>query len=257
MNVTDHCWLIGGMREGISDIQFQEFRPLQADSSTLLHLIASSTHSSTQRFLPLACIGKEDNYLRAQIARIACTTVCCPQGLFTADEEGTLEKNEEWEGLPGKEAATAGAWAHRYPLLKKQGRCALYAREPPEDEEEEFELTEEEQEEGPEALGALEEDTPLADGETPAWSPLISSSSENVKFQVGGLRSNLWPGAFVVAKDKSFSNVYVGWGVKAAPFVPLPPPPVAKEFDQALVESLELPPKPVPPPPEGEEGEEQ
>ena len=63
--------------------------------------------------------------------------------------------------------------------------------------------------------------------------------------QVGGLRSNLWPGAIVAGQDKAFASVYVGWGQKNAPFVPLPPPPVAKEYDQAQVESLELPPKPT------------
>jgi hypothetical protein len=41
-----------------------------------------------------------------------------------------------------------------------------------------------------------------------------------------------------------FTNIYVGWGTKAAPFVPAPPPPVASEFDQMLVESKELPAKP-------------
>ena len=71
------------------------------------------------------------------------------------------------------------------------------------------------------------------------------------------MRSNLWPGAVCAAKDKAFTNLYVGWGIKRAPFVPLPPPPVAKEFDLALVESLDLPPKPNPPPPEGEEAAEE
>jgi hypothetical protein len=76
-----------------------------------------------------------------------------------------------------------------------------------------------------------------------------------VWLQVGGLRSNLWPGAVVVGKDKHAASMYVGWGIKHAPFVPLPPPEVAKEFDQALIESQELPPKPAPPPAEGEEEE--
>ena len=74
----------------------------------------------------------------------------------------------------------------RYPHLKKQGRCDLHKREPPEGEEDTFQPTEDEQEEGPEALAALEADAPLADGASPAWSPLSSSTSEGVKFQVGG-----------------------------------------------------------------------
>lgn len=46
--------------------------------------------------------------------------------------------------------------------------------------------------------------------------------------QVGGLRSNLWPGAYVSGKDKQTASMYVGWGVKNAPFVPLPPPDIAQ-----------------------------
>ena len=41
----------------------------------------------------------------------------------------------------------------------------------------------EEQEEGPEPLTGVEDDTPLADGSI-AWTPLVSSSSEGVKYQV-------------------------------------------------------------------------
>lgn len=50
--------------------------------------------------------------------------------------------------------------------------------------------------------------------------------------QVAGMRSNLWPGAAAVASGSAFTNVYVGWGIKTAPFLPLPPPPVAQEYDQ-------------------------
>ena len=46
------------------------------------------------------------------------------------------------------------------------------------------------------------------------------------------MRSNLWPGAAAVASGAAFTNVYVGWGVKTGPFLPLPPPPVAQEYDQ-------------------------
>lgn len=206
--------------------------------------------------------GTEANYLRAQIARIAATTVACPAGSFAPnDETNELERSEDWEGVPGREAAQLGSWVHRMPHLKKQGRCDVYKREAPEGEEDnpEWEPTEEEQEEEVEPLGSLEADNALGgvpadtEGAALAWTGLVSSCLEDVKFQVGGLRSNLWPGAFAVAKDKAFANIYVGWGQKNAAFTPLPPPPVAKEFDLGLVETTELPKKPVPPPPEGEE----
>lgn len=51
-------------------------------------------------------------------------------------------------------------------------------------------------------------------------------------WQVAGVRSNLWQGAAAVASGAAFTNVYVGWGVKTQAFLPLPPPPVAQEYDQ-------------------------
>lgn len=40
------------------------------------------------------------------------------------------------------------------------------------------------------------------------------------------MRSNLWPGAVCACQGPRFTNVYVGWGLKNAPFLPMPPPPV-------------------------------
>jgi radial spoke head protein 4A len=71
--------------------------------------------------------------------------------------------------------------------------------------------------------------------------------------QVAGIRSNLWPGAVTVSSGPTVASIYVGWGMKNAPFVPLPPPPVPHEYEDAPLESVELPPKPepeAPPPPE-------
>jgi len=218
--------------------------------------------------------GNEANYLRAQIARISASTVLCPAGLFEVNEDGGLDKAEEWSPLPDREMGAAANWAHRwvgslavlcvvwiksaaavflcqlggatclphavkltkpphppshpccrYPHLKAQGRCTLHKREPPEGEEDTFEWTEEELEEGPELLTAAEEDAEVLGGA--AWTPLFSSVAEHVKYQVAGLRSNQWPGAFCACLGERFTNVYVGWGVKNATFVPLPPPPVS------------------------------
>lgn len=89
----------------------------------------------------------------------------------------------------------------------------------------------------------------------PCYQIDVSTLAIPCHLQVAGLRSNLWPGAYCACQDTHFTNIYVGWGVKNAPFVPLPPPPVAKEYDAALVESVELPPKPAPPTEEGAEDE--
>lgn len=89
------------------------------------------------------------------------------------------------------------------------------------------------------------------------WHPVTSACFplhlRHLNLQVGGVRSNLWPGAVCAGKGKLFTNLYVGWGLKNAPFQPLPPPALAPEFGEALVESNELPPPPQPPAPEEED----
>lgn len=49
-----------------------------------------------------------------QIARIAATTVVCPGGLFVVNEDGGLDKAEEWAPLPDREMAAPANWAHRW-----------------------------------------------------------------------------------------------------------------------------------------------
>ncbi|KAL3148750.1 hypothetical protein ABBQ38_014161 [Trebouxia sp. C0009 RCD-2024] len=181
--------------------------------------------------------------LEAQLARIAASTVLCPAGYFTANEEGGLDKAEDFTPPAPTDLGTTAAWAHRYPHLKKQGRTTVFTKEAAEGEEAP-EPTEEESEQGPEPLSTLDKDAEVEGGE--AWTPLFSSTNSGVKNQVAGVRSNLWQGAAAVASGAAFTNVYVGWGVKTERFLPLPPPPVAQEYDQALVESNELPQKPEP-----------
>ena len=65
--------------------------------------------------------GKEAEYLRAQIARIAASTVVCPAGAFQASEEGAPEKVEGFAAPPASELASAESWTHRSAHLKKQG----------------------------------------------------------------------------------------------------------------------------------------
>jgi radial spoke head protein 4/6 len=143
--------------------------------------------------------------------------------------------------------------------MKRQGRCvATPIRQPDEDAEEEVELGEDETEEPPEGgqvLASVSDDAPVFGAR--AWTMLCSSSSKHVKGQVLGLRSNLWPGAIALAHGKEFDNVYVGWGIKNAPYVPPPPVPVSTEFDQAQVASVDMPAKPDPDaaPPPGDDAE--
>jgi len=182
--------------------------------------------------------GKEANYLRAQIARIGAATVISPAGYFSLGEDGeALESNEDYES--SADFQTADAWVHRYKHLKAQGRCSVFVTE---SEEEDYEPTEEEQEVGPDRLTSCSADAEI--NGVSSWSALSSSSVAGIKYQVCGLRSNYWIGAYAVASGKNWSNIYVGDGVKNTAYVPVPPPTPASEYNEALVESSELPPKP-------------
>ncbi|GMH45997.1 hypothetical protein BSKO_13961 [Bryopsis sp. KO-2023] len=239
------CNYVGGPFSKLPSVKPQHIKVAR----TLKRFLTGKLDSIVSTYPPF--FGTEADFLRAQIARISCSSVLCPASFFNVGEEGEIEKNEEFEPIEPREMGIPTNWCHRYPHLKKQGRCQLHVREAPEGEEDTFELTEEEQEEGPEPLTSLENDAEINNG--PAWSPIYSSSNENVKYQVAGVQSNLWPGAYAVASGKRFSNIYVGWGIKSTPFTPLPPPPTATEFDQTLMESTELPPKPSEVKPEEEE----
>lgn len=51
--------------------------------------------------------------MHPQIARIAATTVLCPEGLFLVNEDGGLDRAEEWEPLAAREMGAPANWAHR------------------------------------------------------------------------------------------------------------------------------------------------
>lgn len=68
-----------------------------------------TSHVSTYPLFP----GNEANFLRAQIARIAASTVCAPSGLFAANDDGSLERSEEYAGFPGRELSQTANWVHR------------------------------------------------------------------------------------------------------------------------------------------------
>lgn len=131
----------------------------------------------------------------------------------------------------------------------------------PEDAEEEVELTPDEQEEAPEGgqVLALIADDGRAGGGA-AWTAVRSSASAASKGQVLGVRSVRWPGALAVTHGRDAFSVYVGWALKSGAFVPLPPPPIAEEFDQAQLVAVDLPVKADPdaaPAAEAEGGEDE
>jgi hypothetical protein len=141
----------------------------------------------------------------------------------------------------------------RAPHLKRQGRCATKPiQELLEDTQEEVALTPDEQEESPaggQVLASVSEDSKVFGSS--AWTPVFSSHDRQIKGQVMGLRSNRWPGALAMTHRQELANLYVGWGIKNEPYVPMPPPPVAEEYDQSQLKAVDLPVKhdPSAPPP--------
>ena len=205
--------------------------------------------------------GTEAHYLRALVGRIASATVVCPVGYFAVSEEdGSLSKDEEFVPKEPAEMADLTAWAHRYPHIKEQGRCEFYQFPVPEPEEGEEPPEAPEPETGPELLQTLDLDAestaadwgaavttpaPAPEGDEPlgeptvepkpAWAPCASSNVPGVKYQVVGMKSLVWPGAFVAYAGGRFSNCYVGYGFQNKKFVPAPPPAVEPEFDLVRV----------------------
>lgn len=121
----------------------------------------------------------------------------------------------------------------------------------PEDEEHPPVLLPEQTEKGPAVLALADADATTHT--MPAWSPVASSCSKNLKHQVAGVSSNLWPGALAVTDGAVWANVYVGWGLRRDDaYAPLPPPSMQADA-AALEECNDLP--PPPPAPEAEEEE--
>lgn len=162
--------------------------------------------------------GKEENYLRAQIARISAGTQISPINFYRFDEENGEEEeegrdsfilNEEFEGISARDLAepTLSNWVHHVQHILPQGRTRWWNPKQKKEDEEEMEEDEEEREEpdepepenGPPLLTPLSEDTEI-DGQQ-AWTARISSNLVP-QFAIAVVRSNLWPGAYAFALDK-------------------------------------------------------
>jgi radial spoke head protein 4A len=230
---------------------------------------------------PVACWpkfpGNEASYVRAQIARISHATAVSPKGLYApvdidedddqrAAEQLEVVETEDWSGLQPAALLDPRCWVHHSPALLNQGRCTFWRAPkvkpaPPEgaseDDEDEGVETQEDAdvdaadetpaEVGPAVLTSIAEDTPIAgDAGTAAWTV---SRVHGVPGKGGCVvaSSNRWPGAHAAAYGPRFSNLYVGFGLKATsepwtPTIPVPPvieyagPVVAAELDDPTLE---------------------
>jgi len=215
--------------------------------------------------------GDEAMYLRAQVGRIVSATVVSPAGYLVAVGEDEEPKKlvqpgtEDYPDLPAfeekedlQEMREPVNWSHRYRYLKKQGRVEQYT--PPEDADPDAPAVDPpEPDVDPELLVTLDGDTESEcvdwgscvmeeiDGSAqkqPAWTSCTSSNVVGVKNQTVAIKSMVWPGAFAVYQaGPKFSNCYVGYGIKNAPYVPAPPPAVMNEAEEVPKESDALPPK--------------
>ena len=193
--------------------------------------------------------GKEANYLRALIARISASTQIAPSGYYTFgdddddDDDEELKEgfsiNPEYTGLSIAELTDSlmTGWVHITPYILPQGRCRWFdpaIRLDNNLEEDEFEDEYETErntaaETGPKLLSTVADDKGVQSN--PAWST-STSSLVLPRHAVAVARSVTWPGAFAVAQDNMFENVYVGWGRKynADCYTPERPGPTGDEY---------------------------
>jgi len=185
--------------------------------------------------------GKEEVYLRAQIARISAETVLCPKGAFIREDpeepNSSVIPNEEFAMPQPADLFKQEAWIHMVPYILNNGRTAHKELEPPD-------------EDGDKAayVAALEEQEsdPLKDQlrgiteEASSWVVKQAGDSALYKSPIDGkpkcnavtfVRSLVWPGAMCASQKGNYSNLYIGYGMKAGQpdFFPPAPPDVQDE----------------------------
>lgn len=177
--------------------------------------------------------GNEAHYLRAMIARISAATHICPSGFFSYGDDEDLDEDEfdnesftinpEYDGmtLPELLSPDMSGWVHATQYILPQGRCNWFDVNKndlnPDDEDFEDDFDTEKagiSETGPRILSSVADDVGfnlMAAWSTRLASKIIPSSSVVVA------QSNNWPGAYSFAFNKSYENLYIGWGIKYNP----------------------------------------
>jgi radial spoke head protein 4A len=205
--------------------------------------------------------GTEQNLLRAQITRIANSTILVPDGLFAdnGDVAGQqFEPAEEPVAPSLKELCdwdrTPPAWQHFRLYINPVGRCTEMPR------------GEDEDEDSPTAAGAEVK---------PCLCHINKDDNAESTWRIrqnGGcavVSSMSWPGAHTVGrvagKKVAYCSIYVGYGTKHSDgvFTPQAPPQLQPEFEPTPAhqaypnwEAQEMEDVKEDPTPEGEEGEE-
>eukprot|EP00284_Hemiselmis_tepida_P011734 CAMPEP_0174930972 /NCGR_PEP_ID=MMETSP1355-20121228/31729_1 /TAXON_ID=464990 /ORGANISM="Hemiselmis tepida, Strain CCMP443" /LENGTH=461 /DNA_ID=CAMNT_0016177293 /DNA_START=89 /DNA_END=1470 /DNA_ORIENTATION=+ len=184
--------------------------------------------------------GKELEYLRAQIARIAHDTRIAPRGhlVDATDYEGggdlAVGQSEEgtFHGLTPLEMCDLRnkAWVHAAHDLLPQGRASYYGYgwAPPDDKPD---AKDPRLEKNRPPLQSIHLD-PAPHLGAPAWSAHVCGGLAP-EYACTVVRSNLWPGACTVGQGYTFVNYYVGNGCQTTGtmFAPAMAWAVAKDVD--------------------------
>jgi len=190
-------------------------------------------------------LGKERHLLRAQIARIGHATTIFPKGMLEPNEEqeGELVYTEDFTQPPLADLNSTEAWAHQFPIILKAGRITHQRPNLPDEEADEALAKLEEEDKVLEKLMTLNEDSPILPLET-AW--LLKIVGDNQPYNPDGdeegtliyaanvIKSLRWPGAYTVAYDGRYTNIYVGYGLKHGDvsYNPTSPPDVMQDPDE-------------------------
>ncbi|XP_025198167.1 radial spoke head protein 4 homolog A-like [Melanaphis sacchari] len=190
--------------------------------------------------------GLENEYLRAQIARISSSTQISPRGYYIIDEKDKslsgisdkkssialnssikknddLVRNENFKPISNNNLTNLSYWVHKNPhidingVTNKLGFSTLSDLNKNEDDFEELE--EEEKISFNENIINSKDDlfgnvgNDISVDNTSAWKGVLCSPL-NSRYSYTIMKSHIWPGAFAVAYDLQTDYMYIGWGQK-------------------------------------------
>ena len=208
--------------------------------------------------------GQEKHYLKAQLVRISHSTILIPAGLRRPAEDENAEEldfEDEAKYPPFETINNLENWVHFHQRILKAGRITHADPDVPAEQKEEELAKLQETDPVGEKLKAINED--VLEGLKEAWKlrtygdPQVYTTYDRgeegvTTYQIATLKSQIWPGATVVASAKNYLNIYIGYGHKAlsVPIVPLQPEDVQDEPED-IDEHFEPNPKnPLPEKPE-------
>ncbi|XP_026820231.1 radial spoke head protein 6 homolog A-like [Rhopalosiphum maidis] len=190
--------------------------------------------------------GSENEYLRAQIARISSSTQISPRGFYIIDkkekswnrisdkkssislhsstkENDDLILNENFKPISNNNLINSSYWVHKNPHIDINGvtnKLGFAKLSDSQQNEEKFEELEEEEKfsyneniinSKEDLFGNLGNDISIDN--TSAWKGVLCSPLDS-RYSHTIMKSHIWPGAFAVAYNLQTDYMYIGWGQK-------------------------------------------